>query len=117
MFETPPEEPLGGMIDWLLKLLSGNLVVALCVVGVALLGYGLLQGRISFRRGVNVILGCFVVLAAPAFGPEIRVFGANWRDKPDIFVASPTEVAPRSEVAPSTYNPYANASLRRRGEN
>jgi hypothetical protein len=49
---------------WLTALLTGPLVTALLVVAVAVLGMGMLAGRLSLRRGMEVVIGCFVLAGA-----------------------------------------------------
>jgi type IV secretion system protein VirB2 len=49
---------------WFTALLIGPLVTALLVVAVAVFGMGMLSGRLSLRRGMEVVIGCFVLAGA-----------------------------------------------------
>jgi hypothetical protein len=49
---------------WFAALLTGPLVTALLVVAVAVFGMGMLAGRLSLRRGMEVVIGCFVLAGA-----------------------------------------------------
>jgi TrbC/VIRB2 pilin len=49
---------------WFTALLTGPLVTSLLIVAVAAFGIGLLLGRLSLRRGMEVVVGCFVLAGA-----------------------------------------------------
>ena len=66
MFDRPATDPLTGSVDWLTGTLVGDLAVAISVLAIAFVGFSMLTGRIALRRGLQVILGCFVLLGAPA---------------------------------------------------
>lgn len=65
MFDRPATDPLTGSVQWLTGTLIGDLAAAICVLAIAFVGFSMLTGRIAIRRGLQVILGCFVLLGAP----------------------------------------------------
>jgi type IV secretion system protein VirB2 len=59
-------------VDWLQGTLLGNVATALAVIAVGATGLLMLTGRIDWRRGATVILGCFIVFGAAAIVAGIR---------------------------------------------
>jgi type IV secretion system protein VirB2 len=56
--------PILGAVSWLQGTLLGNVATALAVLAVGAVGLMMLTGRIDWRRGATVILGCFIVFGA-----------------------------------------------------
>lgn len=113
LFDPAGQPVLTSAADWLTELLSGSVATAICVIAVATLGMMMLSGRISFRRGFQVILGCFLVLGASIVSTELQQFarggGSETPPAPQVIeVQSPPKALPRAN-----YDPYAGASLRR----
>lgn len=110
----PAGEPAGAAANWLTQLLSGAAATAICVIAVATLGMMMLSGRISLRRGFQVVLGCFLVLGASIVAAQLqqlaRRSGAEAAPVPQV-IAVPSQPKP---LPPANYDPYAGASLRRR---
>ncbi len=59
-------------VTWLQGTLLGNVATALAVIAVGATGLLMLTGRIDWRRGATVILGCFIVFGAAAIVAGIR---------------------------------------------
>jgi type IV secretion system protein VirB2 len=57
---------------WMQGTLLGNLATALAVIAVGATGLMMLTGRIDWRRGATVIVGCFIVFGAGAIVAGIR---------------------------------------------
>lgn len=51
---------------WVEQLLRGELATAIAVVAIAIVGLGMLSGRISARGALRVVLGCFILFGSPA---------------------------------------------------
>lgn len=64
--------PIVSAVNWLQGTLLGNVATALAVIAVGATGLMMLTGRIDWRRGATVILGCFVVFGAAAIVAGIR---------------------------------------------
>ncbi|MDE2561120.1 MAG: TrbC/VirB2 family protein [Sphingomonadales bacterium] len=66
LFETSDSSTLAGAAQWIEGTLLGSVATTVCIVAVAILGLMLLRGRIAVRDGLRVLLGCFLLLGAPA---------------------------------------------------
>jgi type IV secretion system protein VirB2 len=64
-------------VTWLQGTLLGNVATALAVIAVAATGLMMLTGRIDWRRGATVIIGCFIVFGAAAIVAGIRTVAAG----------------------------------------
>jgi len=62
---------------WMQGTLLGNLATALAVIAVGATGLMMLTGRIDWRRGATVIVGCFIIFGAGAIVAGIRSVAAG----------------------------------------
>lgn len=105
LFDQPAAPILGAASDWVTGTLMGSVANNLCVIAVAFVGLLLLTGRLAIREGVKVAVGCFVLLGAPVIAAELRI-ATNGINPETGFRTEDTALPP-----PSTYDPYAGASL------
>lgn len=59
-------------VTWLQGTLLGNVATALAVIAVGATGLMMLTGRIDWRRGATVIIGCFIIFGAATIVAGIR---------------------------------------------
>ena len=71
--------PLLGALDWVQGTLLGNLATTAAVIAVAVVGFLMLTGRIEWRRGLTVIVGCFIIFGATAIVAGIRTVATGLR--------------------------------------
>ena len=64
--------PILNAVNWLQGTLLGNVATALAVIAVGATGLLMLTGRIDWRRGAAVIVGCFIVFGAASIVAGIR---------------------------------------------
>jgi type IV secretion system protein VirB2 len=64
-------------VTWLQGTLLGNVATAVAVIAVGATGLMMLTGRIDWRRGATVIIGCFIVFGAAAIVAGIRSVAAG----------------------------------------
>jgi len=64
--------PLVAALEWLQGTLLGNVATAAAVIAVAVVGFMMLTGRIEWRRGLTVVIGCFIIFGAVAIVSGIR---------------------------------------------
>ena len=61
-----------GAMSWLQGTLLGTVATVAAVIAVAVVGFMMLTGRMNWRHGGTVILGCFIVFGAGAIVAGIR---------------------------------------------
>lgn len=59
-------------MQWLQGTLLGTVATVAAVIAVAVIGFMMLTGRINWRHGVTVILGCFILFGAASIVGGIR---------------------------------------------
>lgn len=64
--------PILSALTWLQGTLMGNVATAAAVMAIGVVGFMMLTGRIDWRRGVVVVLGCFVLFGATAIVSGIQ---------------------------------------------
>jgi len=64
--------PIVSAIQWLQGTLLGTIATVVAVIAVACVGLLMLSGRISWRHGAVVILGCFILFGAASIVAGIR---------------------------------------------
>ena len=64
--------PIVAALSWLQGTLMGNVATAVAVMAVAALGFMMLTGRLNWRFGATVIIGCFVLFGAGAIVTGIQ---------------------------------------------
>lgn len=97
---------------WIERLIAGPLGTSLAVMAVAWFGLALLGGRLSFRRGGLLVLGCFILFSAPVMarvllGMAHQAGGGAAQVQPQEIAVPPPPAAP----SPPAYDPYAGASV------
>lgn len=106
--------PIADAALWLQGTLLGTIATSVAVVAIASVGMMMLTGRVNLRRGVTVVLGCFILFGATSIAAGIRsaAFGLGGSDG-GVQQAdeSPAIVIPKR--APN-YDPYAGASVPQR---
>jgi len=64
--------PIIAALTWLQGTLLGNVATAVAVMAVAAVGFMMLTGRLNWRFGATVIIGCFVLFGAGAIVSGIQ---------------------------------------------
>ena len=59
-------------VQWLQGTLLGTVATVVAVIAVAAVGFMMLTGRINWRYGATVILGCFVLFGAASIVAGIQ---------------------------------------------
>ncbi|MEM6411025.1 MAG: TrbC/VirB2 family protein [Pseudomonadota bacterium] len=113
LFEAAGSARLNASTDWIESLLLGDVALGLCVLAVAATGALALTGRLPFREGIRVVLGCFVLLGAPVIAAAFVWSGTDVASAPAPLPPVASVEVPRKELQPANYDPYAGASLRR----
>lgn len=77
-----PADPAGSgvivnAVTWLQGTLMGTVATVAAVIAVAAVGFMMLTGRINWRHGAVVILGCFILFGAASIVAGIRAAAAG----------------------------------------
>jgi len=64
--------PLIEALLWMQGTLLGNVATAVAVMAVAAVGFMMLTGRMNWRFGATVIIGCFILFGAASIVAGIR---------------------------------------------
>lgn len=101
-------------VQWLEGTLLGTIATSVAIVAVAATGMMTLTGRLPIRRGVTVVIGCFILFGASSIVAGLESL-ARMGDASDL-ASSPVasaEVSPLSPPPrpPPGYDPYAGAAV------
>lgn len=106
-------------VEWVQAALLGTVATTIAVGAVATVGLLMLTGRLNIRRGVTVILGCFILFGAGSIAVGLRSVTAMLPEEPGM-EPGPVQSAPElpPALAPlivrqSPVDPYAGASIQR----
>ena len=96
---------------WLQGTLLGTIATTVAVIAVATMGSMMLAGRIDWKRGVSLVVGCFILFGAPSIAAGIQSYvKGDAAYTPPIY--SPASSVPSPPPLPATpYDPYAGASV------
>lgn len=64
--------PIVGAARWLQGTLLGTVATVVAVIAVASVGFLMLTGRMNWRYGATVILGCFILFGAASIVAGIQ---------------------------------------------
>lgn len=59
-------------VNWLQGTLLGTIATTIAIIAVAAVGFMMLTGRVNWRHGAVVLLGCFIVFGAASIVAGIR---------------------------------------------
>lgn len=111
-FETSDSQAVEASASWLVSLMTGSVALGLCVLAIAVIGLLMFGGRLPVRDGLRVVLGCFVLLGAPAIAAAFVTAGQEISQVPGSPKPPRQPANPREDLPPSAFDPYAGASLR-----
>lgn len=106
--------PLAAAASWIEQTLLGTVATAIAIVCVASVGWLMLAGRLEVRRGLTVVLGCFVLFGATTIVGGLMNAVRGQANAPVVQSAPPPTVeVPEVGNSVAPYDPYAGASVRR----
>lgn len=96
--------------------LTGGLATSIAVIAIAWFGLMVMSGNLSRRRGMQLIVGCFVIFGAPLIAGGIMKTLAGQETPPGPLpapAAPPLQVpsAVQRPASSNPYDPYAGAAL------
>jgi type IV secretion system protein VirB2 len=69
--------PINNALGWIQGTLLGNVATTVAVIAVAACGFMMLSGRMNWKFGATVIMGCFVLFGATAIVSGIQSAAAG----------------------------------------
>jgi type IV secretory pathway VirB2 component (pilin) len=104
---------IAAAIGWLQATLLGSVGTSIAIIAVAAVGFRMLTGRVHWRYGASVLVGCFILFGASTIAAGLRA-AMEGRDVP--VVAAPPPVVPPPAVAlpaapPANADPFAGAAV------
>lgn len=112
--DPPPESAIIAGVVWVQGAALGSTATIAAVIAVATIGLLMLSGRLELRRGITVVLGCFILFGASGIAAALTGLGGENVQPRRTPVADASKLASRlrSPAAPlTTYDPYAGASV------
>ncbi|MEL1251381.1 TrbC/VirB2 family protein [Aurantiacibacter gilvus] len=64
--------PINNALAWMQGTLLGSVATAVAVMAVAAVGFMMLTGRMNWRFGATVIIGCFIIFGAASIVAGIQ---------------------------------------------
>jgi type IV secretory pathway VirB2 component (pilin) len=103
--------PLLAAVNWVAGSLLGPVATSVAVIAVAWIGYRMLFGEVDLRRGLTVVLGCFILFGASTIVAGIRAAIVEEQRPPRLAHAPPPPVVPPLNQLGVSADPYAGASV------
>ena len=111
--DLPPTSAIASASGWVSDVLFGPLATGIAVIAIAWIGFAMLSGRIDLRRGLSVVLGCFLLFGARGIVDGLRLEASSestsvaGRTPPPPEFAHPKPAANTSNA----FDPYAGAAV------
>ena len=70
--EPAGASPILSAVTWMQDTLLGEVASGVAVIAVAVVGFMMLTGRLNWRYGATVIVGCFILFGAATIVGGIR---------------------------------------------
>jgi type IV secretory pathway VirB2 component (pilin) len=104
---------IGAAMAWLQATFLGSVATSIAIIAVAAIGFRMLTGRVHWRYGASVLVGCFILFGASAIAAGLRA-AMEGREAP-VVVAPPPVVPPRAvalpAAPPANADPFAGAAV------
>ena len=108
---------LGAPLGWIEGVLLGPVAVAVATIAVALFGMMMLAGRLHYRAGARIVLGCFILFGARSIATGLLSASSELAGGGTAY-AAPAAMAPpvlppplaRPARPAPPIDPYAGAS-------
>lgn len=100
--------PITAAIVWLQGALLGSATTMVAIIAIALFGVLMLSGRIDWRRGVRIVIGCFILFGAPTIAEGLlgaAGAGPGERDAGGFMTTAATAPSAAPAVSPLPYQP------------
>ena len=96
---------------WLEHLLLGSVATAIAILAVAISGAMLFTGKAYVRRGMAMVLGCFLLFGAPVIAAGLCAMLTGVAGGPAAKAQSTAPSPPPAPVSANPFDPYAGAAV------
>lgn len=98
---------------WVEGVFFGQVGTVVAVLAVAGFGFAMLQGMVPVRKGLRILLGCFILFGAPTIAQAMLALAERGSGSPAATIepVAETPPAPVPSPPPPTSDPYAGASV------
>lgn len=111
--DPPADSPIADGVQWVQGAALGSTATAIAVLAVAAVGLLMLSGRLELRRGITVVLGCFILFGAAGIAAVLT--GSEDAPQSQILASDSSPLAQQMQNSPAPaaapYDPYAGASV------
>lgn len=112
--DPPAERLIAEGMMWVQSVALGSTATTLAVLAIAAIGLQMLSGRLELRRGIMVVLGCFILFGAGSIAAAITGLTATDAQQSKLLAADSGQLTNQSQSPiplPVAYDPYAGASV------
>lgn len=109
--QYPFNSALAQALVWTASVITGSVGQTLAVLAIAFTGFAMLTGRIDWRRGGQVVVGCFILFGAPAIASGIVEFALGHQGARPAASTDPAIKPIPVPAKPPQFDPYAGASV------
>ncbi|WP_332709185.1 TrbC/VirB2 family protein [Sphingomonas sp. PB4P5] len=105
--------------EWTQGTMLGTVATTVAIVAVAATGVLMFSGQINVRRGLTVVVGCFILFGASSIAAGLQSLTGKVVERPIPILFEPSEPTtpmrpPPPRVPAEPYDPYAGASVPQR---
>jgi type IV secretory pathway VirB2 component (pilin) len=112
---SPAGNSIADAVAWIQESALGTVATTIAIVAVAAIGLLMLSGRLELRRGITVVLGCFILFGAAGIAATLTNIGGTGTRANQITASDSSPLAQQVRASPSSapaaYDPYAGASV------
>jgi type IV secretion system protein VirB2 len=109
--DPPPSSVLSPATNWIMDLIFGPLATSIAVIAIAWVGFAMLSGRVDIRRGLMVVLGCFLLFGARGIAEGLRGSATAAAIASQASAPPPVYTKTRPANNANAYDPYAGAAV------
>lgn len=107
----PGPSALSAALQWMAGLLTGSLATSIGVIAIAGVGFAMLAGRVSWRDGARVVVGCFVLFGAGTLSSGLIGLARYRATETQMQSPAAPPSAPAPLASQPVFDPYAGASV------
>jgi type IV secretion system protein VirB2 len=113
--DPSPASAIKSAASWVSDLLIGPLATTVAVIAIAWVGFAMLSGRIDIRKGLSVILGCFLLFGAREIADGLQLAAAS-ENRPSISAVGPQPVDPKPLPSKNALYPNVGTAVAQAGQ-